>query len=107
MITAWNDRFVSLQATTAVFEACSKERIQPFDDDDEEEEDIWEEKEISFSTQAKSRKRSDPHHDRWVLFQGFFQGWLVFVFFFPQSATFACKVKYQILLKVWWLENVP
>uniref|UniRef100_A0A665VIK8 Protein phosphatase 6, regulatory subunit 2b n=1 Tax=Echeneis naucrates TaxID=173247 RepID=A0A665VIK8_ECHNA len=28
-------------ANTAVFEACSKERIQPFDDD---EEDIWEEK---------------------------------------------------------------
>lgn len=59
MISEWNDSFVSLQANTAVFEACSKERIQPFDD---EEEDIWEEKEISFATQTKSRKRSDPHY---------------------------------------------
>ncbi|XP_034542345.1 serine/threonine-protein phosphatase 6 regulatory subunit 2 isoform X2 [Notolabrus celidotus] len=41
-------------ANTAVFEACSKERIQPFDDD---EEDIWEEKEINFATQAKARNR--------------------------------------------------
>ncbi|XP_030282137.1 serine/threonine-protein phosphatase 6 regulatory subunit 2 isoform X4 [Sparus aurata] len=41
-------------ANTAVFEACSKERIQPFDDD---EEDIWEEKEMNFATQAKSRNR--------------------------------------------------
>ncbi|XP_019129261.2 serine/threonine-protein phosphatase 6 regulatory subunit 2 isoform X2 [Larimichthys crocea] len=41
-------------ANAAVFEACSKERIQPFDDD---EEDIWEEKEINFATQAKSRNR--------------------------------------------------
>uniref|UniRef100_A0A8C4IID2 Protein phosphatase 6, regulatory subunit 2b n=1 Tax=Dicentrarchus labrax TaxID=13489 RepID=A0A8C4IID2_DICLA len=39
-------------ANTAVFEACSKERIQPFDDD---EEDIWEDKEINFATQTKSR----------------------------------------------------
>lgn len=61
MISEWNDSFVSLQANTAVFEACSKERIQPFDDE-EEEEDIWEEKEISFATQTKSRKRSDPHY---------------------------------------------
>uniref|UniRef100_A0A674N979 Protein phosphatase 6 regulatory subunit 2 n=1 Tax=Takifugu rubripes TaxID=31033 RepID=A0A674N979_TAKRU len=52
--------FVCLQANTAVFEACSKERIQPFDD--EEEEDIWEEKEMSFATQTKSRKRSEPQH---------------------------------------------
>lgn len=44
-----------LQANTAAFEACSKERIQPFDDD---EEDIWEEKEIKFATQTKSRNRS-------------------------------------------------
>uniref|UniRef100_A0A674N5X5 Protein phosphatase 6 regulatory subunit 2 n=1 Tax=Takifugu rubripes TaxID=31033 RepID=A0A674N5X5_TAKRU len=56
----FNDRFVCLQANTAVFEACSKERIQPFDD--EEEEDIWEEKEMSFATQTKSRKRSEPQH---------------------------------------------
>ncbi|XP_017261644.1 serine/threonine-protein phosphatase 6 regulatory subunit 2 isoform X1 [Kryptolebias marmoratus] len=40
-------------ANTAVFEACSKERIQPFDDD----EDIWEEKEINYATQTKSRNR--------------------------------------------------
>lgn len=46
----------NLQANTAVFEACSKERIQPFDDD---EEDIWEEKEIKFATQTKSRNRSE------------------------------------------------
>uniref|UniRef100_A0A7N8XYG8 Protein phosphatase 6, regulatory subunit 2b n=1 Tax=Mastacembelus armatus TaxID=205130 RepID=A0A7N8XYG8_9TELE len=39
-------------ANTAVFEACSKERIQSFDDD---EEDIWEEKEINYATQTKSR----------------------------------------------------
>uniref|UniRef100_A0A7N8XV60 Protein phosphatase 6, regulatory subunit 2b n=1 Tax=Mastacembelus armatus TaxID=205130 RepID=A0A7N8XV60_9TELE len=44
----------SLQANTAVFEACSKERIQSFDDD---EEDIWEEKEINYATQTKSRNR--------------------------------------------------
>ncbi|XP_020790370.2 serine/threonine-protein phosphatase 6 regulatory subunit 2 [Boleophthalmus pectinirostris] len=37
-----------------VFEACSKDRIQPFDDD---EEDIWEEKEINYATQTKSRNR--------------------------------------------------
>ncbi|XP_015239487.1 PREDICTED: serine/threonine-protein phosphatase 6 regulatory subunit 2 isoform X2 [Cyprinodon variegatus] len=41
-------------ADTAVFEACSKERIQPFDDD---EEDIWEENEINYATQTKSRNR--------------------------------------------------
>uniref|UniRef100_A0A8C2YXJ5 Protein phosphatase 6 regulatory subunit 2 n=1 Tax=Cyclopterus lumpus TaxID=8103 RepID=A0A8C2YXJ5_CYCLU len=34
---------------------CSKERIQPFDDD---EEDIWEEKEIKFAAQTKSRNRA-------------------------------------------------
>uniref|UniRef100_A0A671VNB3 Protein phosphatase 6 regulatory subunit 2 n=1 Tax=Sparus aurata TaxID=8175 RepID=A0A671VNB3_SPAAU len=46
----------SVSANTAVFEACSKERIQPFDDD---EEDIWEEKEMNFATQAKSLSRVD------------------------------------------------
>ncbi|CAL1592334.1 unnamed protein product [Knipowitschia caucasica] len=39
---------------SSVFEACSKDRIQPFDDD---EEDIWEEKEINYATQTKSRNR--------------------------------------------------
>nr|XP_040017628.1 serine/threonine-protein phosphatase 6 regulatory subunit 2 isoform X2 [Gasterosteus aculeatus aculeatus] len=43
-------------SNTAVFETCSKERIQPFDDDDDEE-DIWEEKEMKFATQTKSRNR--------------------------------------------------
>ncbi|KAM4619304.1 serine/threonine-protein phosphatase 6 regulatory subunit 2 [Polymixia lowei] len=41
-------------ANTAVFEVCSKEKIKPFDDD---EEDIWEEKEINYATQIKSRNR--------------------------------------------------
>uniref|UniRef100_A0A673CNQ3 Serine/threonine-protein phosphatase 6 regulatory subunit 2-like n=1 Tax=Sphaeramia orbicularis TaxID=375764 RepID=A0A673CNQ3_9TELE len=35
---------------------CCKERIRQFDDADEEE-DIWEEKEINYATQAKSRTR--------------------------------------------------
>ncbi|KAM4747153.1 serine/threonine-protein phosphatase 6 regulatory subunit 2 isoform 2-T2 [Rhinophrynus dorsalis] len=38
----------------ALFEACCSERIQQFDD---EEEDIWEEKEIGYGTQVKSRTR--------------------------------------------------
>ncbi|XP_010083751.1 PREDICTED: serine/threonine-protein phosphatase 6 regulatory subunit 2 [Pterocles gutturalis] len=40
----------------SLFEACCSERIQQFDDN-EEEEDIWEEKEITYATQAKSRTR--------------------------------------------------
>ncbi|XP_025926933.1 serine/threonine-protein phosphatase 6 regulatory subunit 2 [Apteryx mantelli] len=40
----------------SLFEACCNERIQQFDDN-EEEEDIWEEKEISYATQVKSRTR--------------------------------------------------
>ncbi|XP_077356790.1 serine/threonine-protein phosphatase 6 regulatory subunit 2-like isoform X2 [Festucalex cinctus] len=43
-------------ANAAAFEACCKERIHQFDDGDEEE-DIWEEKEINYATQAKSRRR--------------------------------------------------
>ncbi|XP_029018506.1 serine/threonine-protein phosphatase 6 regulatory subunit 2a [Betta splendens] len=43
-------------ANAAAFEACCKERIHQFDDA-EEEEDIWEEKEINYATQAKSRTR--------------------------------------------------
>uniref|UniRef100_A0A8C9X937 Protein phosphatase 6 regulatory subunit 2 n=1 Tax=Sander lucioperca TaxID=283035 RepID=A0A8C9X937_SANLU len=46
---------INIDANTAVFEACSKERIHPFDDD---EEDIWEEKEINFATQTKCYKCS-------------------------------------------------
>ncbi|XP_077196738.1 serine/threonine-protein phosphatase 6 regulatory subunit 2 isoform X2 [Paroedura picta] len=42
----------------SLFEACCSERIQPFgDNEEEEEEDIWEEKEISYATQVKSRTR--------------------------------------------------
>ncbi|XP_076006716.1 serine/threonine-protein phosphatase 6 regulatory subunit 2a isoform X2 [Genypterus blacodes] len=43
-------------ANAAAFEACCKERIRQFDDA-EEEEDIWEEKEINYATQVKSRTR--------------------------------------------------
>ncbi|XP_026182713.1 serine/threonine-protein phosphatase 6 regulatory subunit 2a isoform X2 [Mastacembelus armatus] len=43
-------------ANAAAFEACCKERIHQFDDA-EEEEDIWEDKEINYATQAKSRTR--------------------------------------------------
>ncbi|XP_066540794.1 serine/threonine-protein phosphatase 6 regulatory subunit 2 isoform X2 [Hoplias malabaricus] len=38
------------------FEACSKEKIRQFDDADDEE-DIWEDKEINYATQVKSRTR--------------------------------------------------
>ena len=47
---------IHTQANAAAFEACCKERIRQFDDA-EEEEDIWEEKEINYATQAKSRTR--------------------------------------------------
>ncbi|KAI4790910.1 hypothetical protein KUCAC02_034322 [Chaenocephalus aceratus] len=43
-------------ANAAAFEACCKERIRQFDDA-EDEEDIWEEKEMNYATQAKSRTR--------------------------------------------------
>ncbi|KAJ8411201.1 hypothetical protein AAFF_G00172070 [Aldrovandia affinis] len=43
-------------ANAAVFEACCKEKIQQLDDN-EEEEDIWEDKEINYATQVKSRTR--------------------------------------------------
>uniref|UniRef100_A0A8C1KW90 Protein phosphatase 6, regulatory subunit 2a n=1 Tax=Cyprinus carpio TaxID=7962 RepID=A0A8C1KW90_CYPCA len=46
-------------ANAAAFEACCKERIQQFDDC-EEEEDIWDEKEINYATQIKSRSRYNP-----------------------------------------------
>ncbi|XP_031414937.1 serine/threonine-protein phosphatase 6 regulatory subunit 2-like [Clupea harengus] len=44
-------------ANAAAFEACCKEKIQQFDDCEEEEEDIWEDKEINYATQVKSRSR--------------------------------------------------
>ncbi|XP_015270999.1 PREDICTED: serine/threonine-protein phosphatase 6 regulatory subunit 2 [Gekko japonicus] len=48
----------------SLFEACCSERIQRFDDneEEEEEEDIWEEKEISYATQVKSRTRFGVSH---------------------------------------------
>uniref|UniRef100_A0A668A4F0 Protein phosphatase 6, regulatory subunit 2a n=1 Tax=Myripristis murdjan TaxID=586833 RepID=A0A668A4F0_9TELE len=50
-----------VQANVAAFEACCKERIRQFDDA-EEEEDIWEEKEINYATQVKSRTRFGVSH---------------------------------------------
>ncbi|NXO45329.1 PP6R2 phosphatase, partial [Locustella ochotensis] len=44
------------QPNASLFEACCNERIQQFDDN-EEEEDIWEDKEIAYATQVKSRTR--------------------------------------------------
>lgn len=54
-----------LQANAAAFEACCKERIQQFDDC-EEEEDIWDEKEINYATQIKSRSR----YSAWMICMG-------------------------------------
>ncbi|KAM8982346.1 serine/threonine-protein phosphatase 6 regulatory subunit 2 isoform X2 [Sarcophilus harrisii] len=45
----------------SLFEACCNDRIQPFDDN-EDEEDIWEDKEINYATQAKSRTRFGASH---------------------------------------------
>ncbi|XP_060734767.1 serine/threonine-protein phosphatase 6 regulatory subunit 2 [Tachysurus vachellii] len=42
--------------STGMFQSCTKEKIRPFDDADEEE-DIWEDKEINYATQVKSRTR--------------------------------------------------
>lgn len=92
-----------MQANTAVFEACSKERIQPFDDD---EEDIWEEKEINFATQTKSRNRSHTQHYVLELFVSAF--WLKLhsvceLIVLAQSDTVKCLV----LFKVWWVAIIP
>ncbi|XP_054843910.1 serine/threonine-protein phosphatase 6 regulatory subunit 2 isoform X2 [Eublepharis macularius] len=48
--------------SASLFEACNSERIQQFDDNEEEEEDIWEEKEITYTTQVKSRTRFGVSH---------------------------------------------
>lgn len=48
--------FLISQASSAIFETRTKERIRPFDDA-EEEEDIWEDKEINYATQVKARSR--------------------------------------------------
>ncbi|XP_060779146.1 serine/threonine-protein phosphatase 6 regulatory subunit 2 isoform X2 [Neoarius graeffei] len=42
--------------SAGAFQACTKGKIRPFDDVDEEE-DIWEDKEINYATQVKSRTR--------------------------------------------------
>ncbi|XP_056131809.1 serine/threonine-protein phosphatase 6 regulatory subunit 2-like isoform X2 [Lampris incognitus] len=49
-------------ANAAAFEACCKERIRQFDDAEEDDEDIWEEKEINYATQVKSRTRFGVSH---------------------------------------------
>ncbi|XP_052316286.1 serine/threonine-protein phosphatase 6 regulatory subunit 2 isoform X2 [Oncorhynchus keta] len=49
-------------ANATAFEACCKERIRQFDDAEEEEDDIWEEKEINYATQVKSRTRFGVSH---------------------------------------------
>ncbi|XP_063164901.1 serine/threonine-protein phosphatase 6 regulatory subunit 2 isoform X1 [Candoia aspera] len=46
----------------SLFEACCSERIQQFDDNEEEEEDIWEENDINYAAQAKSRSRFGVLH---------------------------------------------
>uniref|UniRef100_A0A672QYN2 Serine/threonine-protein phosphatase 6 regulatory subunit 2-like n=1 Tax=Sinocyclocheilus grahami TaxID=75366 RepID=A0A672QYN2_SINGR len=53
----------NIDANSAAFEACCKERIQQFDDC-EEEEDIWDEKEINYATQIKSRSR----YSTWMIY---------------------------------------
>ncbi|KAJ6651398.1 hypothetical protein lerEdw1_020971 [Lerista edwardsae] len=40
-----------------LFEACSSERIQQFDDPEEDDDDIWEEKEVRRGAQVQSRAR--------------------------------------------------
>lgn len=53
-------RYLS-QASSAVFETRTKEKIRHFDE--EEEEDIWEEKEINYAArkQVKARSRFVTH----------------------------------------------
>uniref|UniRef100_A0A674EBF9 Protein phosphatase 6, regulatory subunit 2a n=1 Tax=Salmo trutta TaxID=8032 RepID=A0A674EBF9_SALTR len=65
-------------ANATAFEACCKERIRQFDDA-EEEDDIWEEKEINYATQVKSRTRlvkiQDPktnHHEWFPLCENYY-----------------------------------
>ncbi|XP_039181282.1 serine/threonine-protein phosphatase 6 regulatory subunit 2 isoform X2 [Crotalus tigris] len=53
-------------ANASLFETCCSERIQQFDDseeeEEEEEEDIWEENDINYAAQAKSRSRFGGLH---------------------------------------------
>ncbi|XP_037396114.1 serine/threonine-protein phosphatase 6 regulatory subunit 2 isoform X2 [Pygocentrus nattereri] len=55
-IAGINCSLVDEGPTPGAFEACGKEKIRQFDDADEEE-DIWEDKEINYATQVKSRTR--------------------------------------------------
>uniref|UniRef100_A0A674EBW8 Protein phosphatase 6, regulatory subunit 2a n=1 Tax=Salmo trutta TaxID=8032 RepID=A0A674EBW8_SALTR len=55
-------------ANATAFEACCKERIRQFDDA-EEEDDIWEEKEINYATQVKSRT---SHHEWFPLCENYY-----------------------------------
>ncbi|XP_052007953.1 serine/threonine-protein phosphatase 6 regulatory subunit 2-like [Xyrauchen texanus] len=55
-ITEINFNLVDEGASSGLFETRTKERIRQFDEA-EEEEDIWEDKEINYSTQVKARSR--------------------------------------------------
>ncbi|XP_019615981.1 PREDICTED: serine/threonine-protein phosphatase 6 regulatory subunit 3-A-like isoform X12 [Branchiostoma belcheri] len=44
------------QPNSALFEACCNERISTFDDSGSDEEDVWEEKELTFSSVVESRQ---------------------------------------------------
>ncbi|XP_072550591.1 serine/threonine-protein phosphatase 6 regulatory subunit 2 isoform X1 [Salminus brasiliensis] len=55
-IAGFNCSLVDEGPSPGAFEACSKEKVRQFDDA-EEEEDIWEDKEINYATQVKSRTR--------------------------------------------------
>ena len=46
-----------LQPNSALFEACCNERIQQFNDSNSDEEDMWEEKELTYTSTAESRPR--------------------------------------------------
>ncbi|XP_048578383.1 serine/threonine-protein phosphatase 6 regulatory subunit 3 isoform X2 [Nematostella vectensis] len=48
---------------SALFEACCNERIQQFDDSGSDEEDVWEEKELTFSSVVEGRKSTLSESD--------------------------------------------
>uniref|UniRef100_A0A8B9H9J3 Protein phosphatase 6, regulatory subunit 2b n=1 Tax=Astyanax mexicanus TaxID=7994 RepID=A0A8B9H9J3_ASTMX len=56
-IAGFNCNLVDEGPSPGAFEACTKEKTRQFEDA-EEEEDIWEDKEINYATQVKSRTRS-------------------------------------------------
>ncbi|XP_062861308.1 serine/threonine-protein phosphatase 6 regulatory subunit 2 isoform X2 [Trichomycterus rosablanca] len=55
-LAGFNSNLVDEGPSVGVFEACNKEKTRHFEDADEEE-DIWEDKEINYATQIKSRSR--------------------------------------------------